>query len=835
MIIIKISGAISIDCPNVINLAIGLHMTTKQSSKMNAIQTDCCSASSGVTCSTSSSSIRVIQIAWNGLTLDGTINGSAIPPNLQYLNLCTNYISGTIPILPSTLTKLDLNNNMLTSPVPPLPPSCLYIDISSNYLTGSVSVNNTAALTNLMINNNEISSVAVAVKTGLTASNCLLHNNPLNSNTQTTLSTCKITTIYASDCEILFKMVFLISMGTFSSNTLLTTLRNSNCCSQNGMTCSNGKITSFNYPSVGLAGQLDPIIIQLTSLTGLRASGNKLYGTIPPLPPAMTILDLSSNLFTGAFPILNYNLTLLNFSYNSLSGTIPMLSHALTSLSLTGNLLNGSLPTLPTLPSRLTILQIARNKISGDLNFTGLITVDASYNLLSSVSGNCNAIINCDLRNNPKLSNITSACSKKCLIDASVFVIQTYISTSVGIVSTTTQTTTVSSSISSSTSSSISSTSTSSFTLPSSIPTFQTSTLDSMPTSSTFVDSVSTTLSSTASSIAFPDSSINTLYATTAIDDEDITTSKPPLTFENTSENQSTPGTDMTILVTSIIESTISILTSTAYNSLLVMTSPAANTTISTESESLETAFDTYLETVDSLDIQVISTDTATDISSNVQRLKEETTYLNAWWHPPFTRTWEYNTFDGTTEILVLSSTEYDEEWTTQYRIGNAGTSTTDVSILESNSVDSISTETSATSTTVNDSTSEETSAISTTLDDTAMDISSSITTFYAIKSTLNNWFQLYMTTITDFGDFTSFSKYSTAFSDTSYQTTASMSILNTAKLGTLKTINTSKPTITDTAESMQSQITTQNEVGKQELLIVVLDGKQSELSRNKY
>src|SRR5690242_17019977 len=109
--------SVSVDCANVIALAIGLHLNTKQTFIMNQINSDCCSAS-GVTCV----SQRVTRISWSSMGLDGTIIGASIPPLLQYLWIQRNAITGSIPdSLPSSLTWIALDGNLMTGDIPTLP------------------------------------------------------------------------------------------------------------------------------------------------------------------------------------------------------------------------------------------------------------------------------------------------------------------------------------------------------------------------------------------------------------------------------------------------------------------------------------------------------------------------------------------------------------------------------------------------------------------------------------------------------------------------------------------------------------------------------------------
>ena len=140
---------ISVDCPNVINLAIGLHLDASQPAIYTQLQTDCCSGTSGTSPYVQCVSQRVTEIWWGSKGLTGTINGTALPSGLTilsfpsssiigpmpstfpigltYMDLSQNSINGTMPkALPSGLQTLYLNSNQMGGDIPPLPSSIIY-------------------------------------------------------------------------------------------------------------------------------------------------------------------------------------------------------------------------------------------------------------------------------------------------------------------------------------------------------------------------------------------------------------------------------------------------------------------------------------------------------------------------------------------------------------------------------------------------------------------------------------------------------------------------------------------------------------------------------------
>ena len=99
MIILQIF-AISKDCPNLINLAIGLSVDIKQTGLMSQVTAYCCTAG-GIVCDGLQ---RAKRIEWQSIGLDGIINETALPDLLTHLDLTTNSLVGAVPLkLPSGL------------------------------------------------------------------------------------------------------------------------------------------------------------------------------------------------------------------------------------------------------------------------------------------------------------------------------------------------------------------------------------------------------------------------------------------------------------------------------------------------------------------------------------------------------------------------------------------------------------------------------------------------------------------------------------------------------------------------------------------------------------
>lgn len=114
----------------------------------------------------------------------------------------------------------------------------------------------------------------------------------------------------------------------------------------------------------------------LTNLTGLYLSNNKLNGTIPASIGQLvrlSVLDLSHNELTGSVPLSFssfVNLSFLDLSSNSLDGSIPPLIGSirqLQNLNLSSNNITSSLPASLGDLGRLVNLDLSFNKLSGPL------------------------------------------------------------------------------------------------------------------------------------------------------------------------------------------------------------------------------------------------------------------------------------------------------------------------------------------------------------------------------------------------------------------------------------------------------------------------------------
>lgn len=143
-----------------------------------------------------------------------------------------------------------------------------------------------------------------------------------------------------------------------------------------GVTLTNGRVTTLQLALNNLTGSLPYHIGFLQELKALRLNGNKLQGSLPlalVFLQKLENLNLSENQFTGSIPStagFMLKLTDLNLSKNKFSGSIPTsiaLLQKLRKLDLSGNQLTGSIPAQIGLLASLEGLYLSGNKLQGTI------------------------------------------------------------------------------------------------------------------------------------------------------------------------------------------------------------------------------------------------------------------------------------------------------------------------------------------------------------------------------------------------------------------------------------------------------------------------------------
>ena len=260
---------ISIDCPDVINFATGLKMDTQQSVYMSEIRSNCCAAY-GVTCN----SQRVTNIKWNGINLNGVINGTA-------LISCTK------------LVQLEMTDNQIKGEIPrQWPSSLVFITLFNNQLTGNISVAWPLSLVQLSLQDNQLSgdipSVWPSTQGAFWAWSNQFTGIPRN-------WTCNLDTIDLNWNNIAgnLSQVWPARLATLSM----------------GSNSISGKIQA-NWPS---------------TLTSLSIGSNLLTGTVPSnWPSGISGLGIENNFLTGSLPYFPTSLQYLYVAQNQITGTLKL-------------------------------------------------------------------------------------------------------------------------------------------------------------------------------------------------------------------------------------------------------------------------------------------------------------------------------------------------------------------------------------------------------------------------------------------------------------------------------------------------------------------------------
>uniref|UniRef100_A0A2N9HMQ2 Leucine-rich repeat-containing N-terminal plant-type domain-containing protein n=1 Tax=Fagus sylvatica TaxID=28930 RepID=A0A2N9HMQ2_FAGSY len=152
--------------------------------------------------------------------------------------------------------------------------------------------------------------------------------------------------------DLLIELKNSLIFNSTLSTKLVRWNESADCCSWEGVTCSEGRVVGLNLDSELISGGLDNSgsLFRLQYLQNLSLASNKLK-TFPDFlrnQTILAILDLSDNQIHGQIPNWIWNLTNLNFlnlSYNSLEGPLPNLPYALRVLDLHFNQLHGQFPT----------------------------------------------------------------------------------------------------------------------------------------------------------------------------------------------------------------------------------------------------------------------------------------------------------------------------------------------------------------------------------------------------------------------------------------------------------------------------------------------------------
>eukprot|EP00834_Sanchytrium_tribonematis_P006365 NODE_462_length_7167_cov_0.402518.p3 type:complete len:283 gc:universal NODE_462_length_7167_cov_0.402518:1412-564(-) len=132
--------SLSRDCPDMINLAIGLNMSQTDPLIYNQMITDCCNVNGYVVCTGSNSTQRVKEIRFDFMKINGVINSTAIPNAVTIFSVYINSVKGPIPDdLPSSIRQLTLGSNKMYGQLPiKLPPNLITLELVAAKFNGSL-------------------------------------------------------------------------------------------------------------------------------------------------------------------------------------------------------------------------------------------------------------------------------------------------------------------------------------------------------------------------------------------------------------------------------------------------------------------------------------------------------------------------------------------------------------------------------------------------------------------------------------------------------------------------------------------------------------------------
>ncbi|WRX27130.1 Protein kinase domain - like 10 [Theobroma cacao] len=175
---------------------------------------------------------------------------------------------------------------------------------------------------------------------------------------------------------------------TLSPSSPLNWSPSKDCCSWEGIDCDTSsdddRVTQLWLPSRGLSGHLSPSLVNLTRLTHLNLSRNRMSGSLPTgffsSLNQLKVLDLSFNSLNGQLPLdffsdNNNNLSpieAVDLSSNRFSGTIQSNSFLqaarnLTIFNVSNNTFTGQVPSSICLNTSLTLLDLSYNKLNGEI------------------------------------------------------------------------------------------------------------------------------------------------------------------------------------------------------------------------------------------------------------------------------------------------------------------------------------------------------------------------------------------------------------------------------------------------------------------------------------
>ena len=222
---VVVSVPASLDCPNVVNFALGLGMDASNPA-MSILKSDCCT-SFFVVCDSNTPN-RVKELNWEGFNpiLNGFINGSALPTSLTHIRIERNEIQGKLPTTwPSGMIHIEVNKNRLYGDISlvQFPQSLETLQLGyptepGNQFSGTLYLYKPTVV---LINYNWITDVQITDIVRL--NRCDLSDNPLLGNSRANLATCTKNGLYAASLLPMTISKFKFSSARFSTTRILKT------------------------------------------------------------------------------------------------------------------------------------------------------------------------------------------------------------------------------------------------------------------------------------------------------------------------------------------------------------------------------------------------------------------------------------------------------------------------------------------------------------------------------------------------------------------------------------------------------------------------------------
>eukprot|EP00834_Sanchytrium_tribonematis_P007424 NODE_668_length_4888_cov_0.964293.p1 type:complete len:854 gc:universal NODE_668_length_4888_cov_0.964293:1254-3815(+) len=446
------------ECPNIIEFAkqLNMHKVAPDLFVKLVSGPNCCvTLRNYVACINN----KIDALYFQDLRLNGTINGTLLPPSFYGLYLGFNKLSGPFPDLKMvSLTYLSLTDNQLSGTIDnKLPNGIAYLDINSNNLNGTIplfpglgylsfannkfsKIDNTLTVnqdidfslennnfygvvdlshTNsryLYIQNNYIEQIIVSQP--ITISNCDISMNNILPGNFTNFMNCRpyIQRIDASSldsCKYVVKMFQKLGI----SNPLIET----NCCHSRleyyTTVCIGKQVIELKISSTNIfktvngyafdAADVPPSLQKLT-ITGLFNQ----TAIFPNMTSTnLTFLEIKSANIDKIFiksPTLPKSLSKLHILYCNLTGSIMNLPPSLQELQIQGNYLTGPFPVFPVTLNSIILGDKAKegNSFNDKLILQQPLSIIlGSTNIYDVFIQNTSLLTNCDLSFNPLLNS----------------------------------------------------------------------------------------------------------------------------------------------------------------------------------------------------------------------------------------------------------------------------------------------------------------------------------------------------------------------------------------------------------------------------------------------